>query len=140
MDLRNRKYYLVRDKHLSQWITIEQLKHYYPINMKSGNYNFGTLLLEQGYPFNGMYHHKISIKKEYAKYLEYFMNRRQIQYVEIFVDPIVKHKRTSKTYCWDNILEEVDLIKAQCNYKRLENIFKKMEKNNERIQKSKRMD
>ena len=48
MDLRNRKYYLVRDKHLSQWITIEQLKHYYPINMKSGNYNFGTLLLEQG--------------------------------------------------------------------------------------------
>lgn len=138
MDLRNRKYYLVRQTDKFQNI-IEKLKHYYPINMKSGTYTFGTdtfrtfLPIQTGYPLNGIYHHKISIKKEYAKYLEYFMSKNDIQYVEVFINPIVKHKEANTSYHWDNILEEVDLIKAQCNYKRLKSIFKEMENKNERL-------
>ncbi len=133
MDLRNRKYYLVRQANKLQNI-IEELKHYYPINMKSGTYTFGTFLpIQTGYPLNGMYHHKITIKKEYAKYLEYFMSKNDIQYVEVFIDPIVKHNGTNTSYHWDNILEEVNLIKAQCNYKRLKGIFKEMENKNERL-------
>ena len=114
MDLRNRKYYLVRQTDGLQNI-IEELKHYYPVNMKSGSYLFGKTYEQPSYLFNGLYRHKVSIKKEYIKHFEFFMNKNKIQYLEITTDPIVKHTPLGIDYIWVNDLEEA-LTALNLNY------------------------
>lgn len=127
MDFRYRNYYIVRkDKHTFNDHYIEHIKDFYPVKVKTKYYYFGRCDSNH-YNQNGLYTHLVSIKKEYSRNLENFMNDNNLQYVQVFTEPeeghlLLKYDMVLRTvFRWKNMEQEADMLKRQCSTHEIDN-------------------
>lgn len=127
MDFRYRNYYIVRKSQtkLNDYY-IEHIKDFYPVKVKTKYYYFGRGDSSH-YNQNGLYTHLVSIKKEYSRNLENFMNNNNLQYVQVFTEPekgllSLKYDTALKTFFrWKNMKQEADMLEKQCSTHEIDN-------------------
>lgn len=128
MDFRCRDYYIVRkNKYTFNDKYIEHIKNFYPVKVKTryycfgrGNSNHEQVKDSTDYEQNGIYHHLVSIKKEYSKYLETYMNETELQYVQVLTEPeeVLLDLETKSVIAlrWYNVKQEVNISKLYTNF------------------------
>ena len=128
MDFRYRDYYIVRkNKYTFNDKYIEHIKDFYPVKVKARYYCFGRgnssheqVKDSTDYKENGIYHHLISIKKEYSKYLEAYMNEAELQYIQVFTEPeeVLLDLETKSVIAlrWYNVTQEANISKLYTNF------------------------
>lgn len=121
MDFRDRDYYIVRkNKYTFNDKYIEHIKDFYPVKVKTRYYCFGRgnssheqVKDSTDYKENGIYHHLVSIKKEYSKYLETYMNEAELQYVQVLAEPeeVLLDLKTKSVVAlrWYNVTQEANI-------------------------------
>lgn len=127
MDFRYRNYYIVRKSQtkLNDYY-IEHIKDFYPVKVKTKYYYFGKDGSSH-YNQNGLYTHLVSIKKEYSRNLENFMNNNNLQYVQVFTEPeegllILKYNMIPRTvFRWKNMKQEADMLEKQRSTHEIDN-------------------
>lgn len=127
MDFRCRDYYIVRkNKYTFNDYYIDHIKDFYPVKVKTKHYYFGNCD-SSTYNQNGLYTHLVSIKKEYSRNLENFMNDNKLQYVHVFTEP--KEATFQSRYDttlrivlrWKNMKQEADMLERQCSTHEIDN-------------------
>lgn len=128
MDFRDRDYYIVRkNKYTFNDKYIEHIKDFYPVKIKTryycfgrGNSNYGQVKDSIDYEQNGIYHHLVSIKKEYSKYLKNYMNEAELQYIQVFTEPeeVLLDLETKSVIAlrWYNVKQEANISKLYTNF------------------------
>lgn len=128
MDFRDRDYYIVRkNKYTFNDKYIEHIKDFYPVKVKTryycfgrGNSNYGQVKDSTDYEQNGIYHHLVSIKKEYSKYLKNYMNEAELQYVQVLAEPeeVLLDLKTKSVIAlrWYNVTQEANISKLYTNF------------------------
>lgn len=128
MDFRYRDYYIVRkNKYTFNDKYIEHIKDFYPVKVKTRYYCFGRgnssheqVKDSTDYKENGVYHHLVSIKKEYSKYLKTYMNEAELQYIQVFTEPeeVLLDLETKSVIAlrWHNVKQEANISKLYTNF------------------------